>query len=200
MSNGSKPIGTAVIGTGLSATIFQIPFILSLPQYFRLITIVERKATAESSISRDRYRSQVPDLKVLNTLEEVLEDDEIELVVISSPNPTHYPYAKAVLNAGKHVIIEKPIVDTSSQATELIQLAKSKLVILATFQNRRWDSDFLTLRRLLEKEEVFGEIAEFETRYDRWKPVLKGGDSWRERAEWGNGVLFDLGSHLVRFE
>ena len=94
MSNGSKPIGTAVIGTGLSATIFQIPFILSLPQYFRLITIVERKATAESSISRDRYGSQVPDLKVVNTLEEVLEDDEIELVVISTPNPTHYPYAK----------------------------------------------------------------------------------------------------------
>ncbi len=106
---------------------------------------------------------------------------------------------QAALSAGKHVIVEKPIVNTSSQVTELIHLAKSKSLILAPYQNRRWDSDFLTLRRLLEKEKVFGEIAEFETRFDRWNPFLslKGGKAWKEKDEWGNGVLFDLGSHLV---
>jgi len=208
MSASKKPIGTAVIGTGLSATIFQIPFILSLPQYFHLITIVERKASSDSSLARDRYGSQLPNLKIVNTIEEVLVDheEEVELVVISTPNATHYPYAKAALNAGKHVIIEKPIVTKSSQASELVQLAQSKSLIIATYQNRRWDSDFLTLRRLLfEKEKgVFGEIAEFETRYDRWlNPFLNKGPGpgnsnvWNEKAEWGNGVLFDLGSHLI---
>ncbi|KAF8343837.1 uncharacterized protein EI90DRAFT_3027278 [Cantharellus anzutake] len=193
----AKPIGTAVVGTGMSATVFHIPFIRSLPEHFHLIAIVERKATPESSIARDRYGSQFPNLKVANTLEEVLTDEEVELVVISTPNATHHPYAKAALRAGKHVIIEKPLVNESFQATELIQLAKSKSLVIATYQNRRWDSDFLTLRRLLESERVFGEVSEFETKFDRWKPVLKGNDTWREKAEWGNSILFDLGSHLI---
>ncbi len=96
----SKPIGTAVVGTGMSATIFQIPFILSLPQYFRLITIVERKASSESSVARDRYgsESQVTNLKIVNTLEEALSNEEVELVVVSTPNTTHYSYAKVCTN------------------------------------------------------------------------------------------------------
>jgi len=118
-------------------------------------------------------------------------------VVVSTPNSTHYPYTKAILSRGKHVVVEKPLVTSSEQATDLIELANSQSLVLATYQNRRWDSDFLTLRRLLEVERVFGDIAEFESRYDRWRPSLKGGGTWKEEAEWGHGVVFDLGSHLI---
>lgn len=90
----AAPIRTAVIGTGMSATVFHIPFILSLPSLFALHAVVERSATPTKSIARDRYGSRVPNLKVVNTLDEVLNDDEVKLVVISTPNSTHFPYAK----------------------------------------------------------------------------------------------------------
>lgn len=125
------------------------------------------------------------------------------------------PCAQTALLAGKHVIVEKPLVPTSSEATELIDIASANKLVLATYQNRRWDSDFLTVRRLLDVERVFGalraflwtaissdsypswtgDISEFHTSYDRFRLVPKGG--WKDEAQWGNGVVFDVGSHLV---
>jgi len=191
----SAPIKTAVLGMGMSATVFHIPFILSLPHLFKLHTILERAATPEKSAARDRYGST--GFNVVNTLEEVLSDKDVELIVISTPNATHFEYAKAALTARKHVIIEKPLVTSSAEATILIDLAASNNLILATYQNRRWDSDFLTLRKLLDVEKPFGQLSELETRYDRWKPEMKGNGTWKEEAAWGHGAVFDLGSHLI---
>ncbi|KAF8317861.1 putative NAD binding Rossmann fold oxidoreductase [Clavulina sp. PMI_390] len=191
------PANTAVLGMGMSATVFHIPFILALPQYFKLHTILERSATSEKSAARDRYGHT--GVKVVTTLDEVLANPEVQVIVISTPNYTHYDFAKASLLAGKHVIIEKPLVPTSKEANELIDIASKGKLIIATYQNRRWDSDFLTLRRLLDVEKVFGEflsdITEIQTSYDRFRPAPKGG--WKDDDAWGGGVVFDLGSHLI---
>jgi len=179
---------------GLSATVFHIPFIRRFPELFTLHSILERKATPEKSLARDRYG---PNTKVVTTYEEVLNDPECDLVVIGTPNSTHYPFAKAALEAGKHVIIEKPLTTTSVEGAELVKIAEAKNLVVAVYQNRRYDSDFLTLRRLLEKEQVFGEIVDFETRYDRFRPHLSGGGTWKEVPGVGQGAVFDLGSHLI---
>ncbi|KDQ10712.1 hypothetical protein BOTBODRAFT_57915 [Botryobasidium botryosum FD-172 SS1] len=198
MASERSPIKTAVIGMGMSATVFHIPFIRSLPNVFALHSIMERSATAARSAARDRYGN---DVKVVNTFEEVVGDAEVECVVISTPNSTHFDYAKAALSAGKNVIIEKPLVLHSSEATELIALAHSRNLVLATYQNRRFDSDFLTLRKLLSEgngaDGVFGDITEFESHFDRFRPALKGNGTWKELGGWGQGVVFDLGSHLI---
>lgn len=107
---------------------------------------------------------------------------------------------QAALSAGKHVIVEKPLVPSVAEAEELIELAKKHNLVLATYQNRRWDSDFLTLRELVEGpnsngQNLFGDIAELETRYDRFR--LEPKEGWKGSSEWGHGVVFDLGSHLV---
>jgi len=187
----SKPVRASVIGIGLSATVFHIPFILAHPQYFTLHSILERSATAEKSVARDKY----PGIKVVTTLQEVVGDPEVEVVVLSTPNSTHFEYAKAALEAGKHVIIEKPLTTTTLEGSQLIQLAKSKNLLICVYQNRRWDSDFLTLQSVL-AEGAVGEVVEFETRYDRFRPALVGG-TWKEKAGTGQGALFDLGSHLI---
>ncbi|KZO99240.1 putative NAD binding Rossmann fold oxidoreductase [Calocera viscosa TUFC12733] len=188
----SAPVRAAVLGTGLSATVFHIPFILAHPQYFALHSILERSATPDHSVARQRYG---PNVKVVTTYDEVLTDKDVDVVVLSTPNSTHYPYAKAALEAGKHVIIEKPLTTTSAEGAELVALAARKKLLICVYQNRRWDSDFLTLRKLL-AQDVFGEVVEFETRYDRFRPNLVGG-TWKEKAGTGQGALFDLGSHLI---
>ncbi|KAG9003810.1 hypothetical protein FRB94_008504 [Tulasnella sp. JGI-2019a] len=191
----SKPIKVSVLGMGMSATVFHIPFIQTLPHLFSLHSIFERSATTEHSEARKRYGNGI---KVVTSLEEVVNDSEVDCVVISTPNITHYPYAKASLQAGKNVIIEKPLVPTSTEAEELITLAASHSppLIIATYQNRRYDSDFLTVKKLMDKG-VFGDIVEFETRFDRYRPVLKGGGTWKEQSGAGQGIVYDLGSHLV---
>ncbi|KAG8911776.1 hypothetical protein FRC00_005842, partial [Tulasnella sp. 408] len=155
---------------------------------------MERSATATKSEARSRYGNEI---KVVTTIDEVLSDPEVRCVVVGTPNSTHYGFAKSILQAGKHVIIEKPLTPSVSEANELIQIAKSHSppLIIATYQNRRFDSDFLTLARLIFNG-TLGNISSFETRYDRWRPQLKGG-TWKEQAGKGQGVLYDLGSHLI---
>ncbi|GAA5849092.1 hypothetical protein JCM8547_006440 [Rhodosporidiobolus lusitaniae] len=184
------PTKVALIGMGMSTTVFHAPFILSLPEHFQLSVIFERSATETSSKARDRY----PGVKVVNTLEQALRED-IDAVWILSINDTHYDYAKQVLLAGKHVIVEKPVTPTSVQAYELAALAKEKNLVLAVYQNRRWDSDYLTVKKLLASG-AFGELSEFESRMDRYKNVPNA-KAWKEAALPGAGAAFDLGSHLV---
>ncbi|KAG8934221.1 hypothetical protein FRC02_010391 [Tulasnella sp. 418] len=190
----APPIKTSVLGMGLSATTFHIPFIQALPDLFVLHSIMERSATPTKSTARALYGDQI---KVVTTLEEITGDPEVQCVVISTPNSTHYPYAKAILQSGKHVIIEKPLVPSLQEADELLSIASSSNppLLIATYQNRRFDSDFLTVRNLIDQK-VFGDIHEFESRYDRYRPSLKGG-TWKETAGKGQGVLYDLGSHLI---
>ncbi|GAA5889652.1 hypothetical protein JCM6882_007093 [Rhodosporidiobolus microsporus] len=182
------PIKVAIVGTGMSTTVFHAPFILALPDKFTLSVIVERSATQDKSKARDLY----PGVKVVNTLEQALEED-IDAVWILSINDTHYEYAKTVLNAGKHAVVEKPITATSAEATELAGLAASKNLVLAVYQNRRWDADYLTVKKLLAAG-TFGELSEFSSHFDRYKNVPNA-KAWKDGA--GAGADYDLGSHLV---
>ncbi|KAK4055839.1 hypothetical protein OIO90_003094 [Microbotryomycetes sp. JL221] len=188
----SKPINVAVLGIGMSATVFHIPFIQALPKHFKLASIFERSATEEKSRARELF----PDAKVVNKLEHVLSDPEIQLVFVSTINDTHYEYTKRALEAGKHVVCEKPLVPTSEQAYELATLAKSKKLVLAVYQNRRWDADFLTLQKLI-KSGTFGEISEFQSNFDRYKNEIATTKMWKEEDRPGSGSLYDLGSHLL---
>jgi len=115
--------------------------------------------------------------------------------VVATPNPSHFEVAKQCLLAGREVVVDKPFTVTSQQARELIQLAKQRKRLLTAFQNRRWDGDFKTIRRLVDSR-VMGQIVEYEARYDRFRPNPKA-NAWREREEPGSGVLHDLGSHLI---
>jgi len=188
----SGPIRTAVLGTGLSGLTFHVPFILALPEQFTLQAVLERNPKSEGGKLQERFGVSV---KIHRSLEEVLGDEEIDLVVVGTPNETHYPFAKAALEAGKHVLVDKPVTVNSAQAKELGELAKSKKLVLYAFQNRRWDSDFLALRRLLalppSSGQHLGEIYEFESRFDRYRSNLKG--TWKDES----GACFDLGSHLI---
>ncbi|GAA5891162.1 hypothetical protein JCM5296_004915 [Sporobolomyces johnsonii] len=187
-----QPIRVAVVGFGMSAIVFHLPFIRSLPDKFQLKTIVERSATKDSSKARDAF----PDVNVVNTLDEVLKDGEIDAVWILSINDTHYDYVKAVLNAGKHAVVEKPVTPTSQEAYELAALAKEKNLVLAVYQNRRWDADFLTVKDLM-RQGAFGELSEFQSNFDRYKNEAATTKLWKEKALPGSGSAYDLGSHLI---
>jgi scyllo-inositol 2-dehydrogenase (NADP+) len=125
---------------------------------------------------------------------ELFADPAIELVVISSPTPTHYEVARAALHAGKHVVVDKPFATSVREAEDLIALAESKDRSLSVFQNRRWDNDFLTVRKVITEGQL-GVIYHYEAHFDRFRPQIKGG--WRDQPAKGAGLLYDLGSHLI---
>ena len=180
-----QPIHTALVAFGLSGRAFHAPFLATNPA-FRLQKVVERHAAESVKI--------YPQVEVCRSLEEVLADDAIDLVVITTPNAFHFSMAKQALEAGKHVVLEKPFTVTTEEGRTLIKLAREQKKMLSVYQNRRWDGIFLTLRALL-KQEVLGTLVEFESHYDRYRPILKG--SWKEEAEEGGGILYDLAPHLV---
>jgi predicted dehydrogenase len=181
----------ALIGYGLAGASFHAPLIATTPG-LRLATVVtsnpERAAQA---------REQHPGVTVVDSAERLWERaGEVDLVVVASPNRTHVPLALAALDAGLHVVVDKPLAATAADARGVVDAARARGLLLSVFQNRRWDGDFLTLRRLL-SEGALGDVHRFESRFERWRPTPKGG--WREQgdpAEAG-GVLYDLGSHLV---
>ncbi|HZY72992.1 MAG TPA: Gfo/Idh/MocA family oxidoreductase, partial [Edaphobacter sp.] len=127
--------------------------------------------------------------------EEALADPSIRLIVVGTPNETHFALAKQALEAGKHVVIDKPFAATSTQARELIDLAKSRDLVLAPYHNRRWDGDFLTVRKILDRK-VVGRLVTFESHFDRFRPLPREA-TWKESSNPANGMLFDLGPHLV---
>ena len=172
------------MGFGKVAETFHAPLISVEPQ-LRLSYVVERH--------RARSRELYPEVEIFSSLDLLLEL-EVDLVVILTPNETHYPLARQALLAQKHVLLDKPMSLTSVEADDLIALAEEKGKILSVFHNRRWDSDFLTLKKLMESQSL-GRLVEVESRFDRFRPQLKGG--WREESKPGAGVLYDLGSHLI---
>ena len=179
-------IGVAVIGFGLAGRVFHAPFVSAVPG-LRLEAIVQRKG--------DEAARAYPKTRILRAFDEALKDAAIQLVVIATPNETHFPLAKQALQAGKHVVIDKPFAATSAQAKELWQLSWEKGVVLAPFHNRRWDGDFLTVVDLVERQAV-GRLVTFESHLDRFRPLPRE-NTWKEGADPANGLLFDLGPHLV---
>jgi len=177
-------INVALIGYGMASRVFHAPFITTTPG-LKLTKVFERQASA----SKEEY-SQV---KIVRDLDQLLKDSSVDLVVVATPNSTHYELAKRALEAGKHVIVEKPFTTTSTQARELIDLAASNDLFLSVHQNRRWDGDFLTVQKVIDAG-MLGTLVEYEAHYDRFRAEPRGG--WKESDE-GTGVLFDLGSHLI---
>ncbi|GAA5949103.1 hypothetical protein JCM3765_004012 [Sporobolomyces pararoseus] len=187
------PINVAVIGFGMSATVFHVPFLLALPSHFNLHTILERSSTPTFSKAREQFPQGV---KVVNTLEQVLQDSEIQAVWVLTINDTHFDYVEKCLKNGKHVVVEKPITPTSREAQQLAELAKEKNLVLAVYQNRRWDADFLTIKNMIE-EGTFGELSEFQSNFDRFRNEAAVTKVWKEKNLPGSGLAYDLGSHLI---
>jgi len=184
-------IKVALAGVGLAGQVFHAPLILALPELFQLHTVIERHPKSPRGTIGDKFNVET---KIVNQLEQALQDPEVDLLVIGTPSHTHFEMAKAALKAGKHVLVDKPVTTTFDEALELNELAKSQKRVLTGFQNRRWDADYLTLRKLI-KEGALGDIIDFESHYDRYSPALKG--TWKDNPLPGNGIVFDLGAHLI---
>jgi predicted dehydrogenase len=182
----ASEIGVAVVGYGLGGRVFHAPFVSAVPG-LKLEVIVQRRG--------DEAAKAYPDVRILRSFEEALADKAVQLVVVSTPNETHFSLAKQTLEAGKHVVIDKPFAATSEQAKELVQLAQKKGLKVVPFHNRRWDGDFLTVKKLLEKNAV-GRLVTFESHFDRFRPIQRP-NTWKEAGDDANGMLFDLGPHLV---
>jgi scyllo-inositol 2-dehydrogenase (NADP+) len=179
-------IGVGLIGYGMASRVFHAPVIQSVPQ-LRLKKVVER----HGEDSHERY----PWVEVVRDAASLLQDEGINLVVIATPNSSHFDLARQSLLADKHVVVEKPFTTTSEQAQHLIDLARRQNRIISVHQNRRWDGDFQTVKSLLEGK-LLGRLVEYESRYDRFRNYQRP-RAWRERGEEGGGILFDLGSHLI---
>lgn len=181
-----KPISTALLSFGMSGKLFQAPFLHAHPG-FSLTAVWERSQALAGAF--------YPTIRSVSTIEEILNDSTIELVVVNTPTATHFNYAKQVLLAGKHAVVEKAFTTTVAEAIELKNIATEKIRSLSVFQNRRWDSDFLTVRRILQSG-VLGEVLEAEFHYDRFKQELSA-KMHKENPISGAGVVYDLGPHLI---
>jgi len=182
----SSPINAALCSFGMSGYVFHAPFLATNPKFNLYATLERTKNEAEK---------KYPSIKTFRTMESMLADDNIELVIVNTPNITHYDIAKQVINARKNLVVEKPFTVTVAQAEELIQLAEEKNVVLSVYHNRRYDSDFKTVQKIIE-EGLLGEIVEAEIHYDRFVPELSY-KAHKEIPTGGVGSLYDLGSHLI---
>lgn len=180
-----QKIKTALLSYGMSGKLFHAPF-LNFHAGFELLGSWER--------SKKLIHQDFPAVKSYRSIEEVLQDD-VDLVIVNTPVETHYEYAKEVLLAGKHAIVEKAFTTTVAQAQELAAIAKEKRLKLAVFQNRRWDSDFKTVQKII-SDKVLGDIVEVEFHFDRYNPILSP-KQHKETANSGAGILKDLGPHLI---
>lgn len=181
----SDSIRVGLIGYGYAGKTFHAPLIAGTPG----MTLA-----AVSSSDAAKVHADWPNVPVVSEPKHLFNDPNIDLIVIPTPNDTHFPLAKAALDAGKHVVVDKPFTVTLSQARELEALAKSLGRLLSVFHNRRWDSDFLTVKALL-SEGTLGEIAYFESHFDRYRPQVR--NRWREQAGPGSGIWYDLAPHLL---
>jgi scyllo-inositol 2-dehydrogenase (NADP+) len=179
-------IGVGVASFGMSGRVFHLPLLLHHGA-FRVIGVVER--------TKSELRRQHPALKVYRSFDDMLADDEIELAVVNTPDQTHYDLAMRALRAGRHVVVEKPFVQTVEQGGEVISLARRAGKRLCVFHNRRWDGDFLTVRRIL-REGQLGRIVEYEAHWDRYRNAVQSG-TWKEERVTGAELLYNLGSHMI---
>jgi predicted dehydrogenase len=180
-------VRVGLIGFGLAGQAFHAPVIRAVPG-MELACIVERRGT--------RAHEKYPGIRVARSLEELLSDKEIQLCVVATPNDSHFELARACLLAGRDVVVDKPFAPTLAESEELVGLARERGRLITVYQDRRWDGDFLTVKKIVASGRM-GEIAEYECRFDRFRPEPKA-NAWRERADQpGAGVLFDLGPHVI---
>lgn len=180
-----KKIGVGIVGYGFSSTTFHIPL---------LQTIEEYEVHAIVSSQEEKVKLSFPHAEVVTTIDELVVKENIDLIIITSPNTTHFEYAKKAILHGKHVVVEKPFVVSIEEGEELITLAKQYGVMLSVYHNRRWDNDFRTVQKLL-KAGTVGKVYTYEAHFDRFRPQVR--DRWREHNFPGSGILYDLGSHLI---
>ncbi|MDR6227572.1 oxidoreductase [Desmospora profundinema] len=180
------PIRVGIIGYGLAGSVFHAPLVESVPGFTWMAAVTANRG---EEVVRNH-----PHVRVESDPEALFADPSVDLVVVASPNETHFSLAKRALLAGKHVVVDKPFVIRSEEGDELNRLALDRGRVLSAFHNRRWDNDFLTLRSCMEAGRM-GEVHTYHARWDRFRPQVR--DRWRERDEPGAGTLYDLGSHLI---
>jgi len=184
-------IRVALVGYGLGGRSFHAPVIAVTPG-MRLAAVVTGNEERQRLV-----RAEHPGARIVDTPEELFRNPAgIDLAAISTPNRTHVLLALQAIDAGLAVVVDKPLASSAAEARRVTDAARRHNVFLSTYQNRRWDGDFLTIRRLL-AERAFGNVHRFESRFERWRPAPKGG--WRELGapEEAGGLLFDLGTHLI---
>jgi scyllo-inositol 2-dehydrogenase (NADP+) len=183
----SSPVVTGLLSFGMSGRIFHAPFVHA-HEGFKLKAVLERN----NKTAANHY----PGIVSYNTIEDLLKDEETELVIVNTPNYLHYEHAKQVLLSGKHVLVEKPATATIAQLLELFDIAKQQNRKLLVYQNRRWDSDFLSVKGVIESGRL-GQLTEVHLRFDRYKPLLSP-KAFKENAGTpASGLVYDLGPHLL---
>ncbi len=181
----ARDLNVALVGYGFAGKTFHAPLIAAV-EGLNLHTVISSDAA--------KVHADFSGARVVAHVDEALHDNAIDLVVIATPNALHATQASAALNAGKHVVVDKPFTVTLAEAQAVIADAGKNQRVLSVFQNRRWDADFLTVQRLI-ADDALGDIVYFESHFDRYRPLVR--DRWRERVGPGNNAWFDLGSHLV---
>ncbi len=182
----TEPIRAAVIGFGNGGRTFHTAFISAVPG-LHLAAIVQRKG--------DDAAQAYPNATIYRSVEEMLADESIQLVAVTTSNQTHFELGRQSLLAGKHTVIDKPFTLTSTEAAELIAIARERNLVLSAFQNRRWDGDFRTLREIISRG-ALGRLVVFESHYDRYRQEPKL-NMWKESGLYGGGQLYDLGTHII---
>lgn len=182
----SKSVKTAISSFGMSGLVFHGP-LLKVNPGFEVVNVLER--------SKSNSRNLFPEAKIVRSYEEILENNEVDLVIVNTPDKFHYDMAKQAILREKHIVVEKPLTLKSNEALELIKLAREKGIVFTVFQNRRWDGDFRTVRKVLAENKI-GRLIEFESHYDRYRTQITA-DTWKEEGDEYSGVLYNLGSHMV---
>ncbi len=178
-------IRVGVLSYGMSGRVFHAPILHVLPG-FEMVKIMQRSA----SDALDRY----PYVKIVRNTGDIFNDPNIDLVLVNTPDHTHFEFACAALESGKHVVVEKPFVQEIDEGEKLIALARKKGKILTVFQSRRWEGDFLTIRKIIDNK-LLGRLVEYEAHFDRFRNFVR--ESWKEKPESKTGTLYNLGSHLI---
>ncbi len=180
-------VRVGLIGFGLAGQAFHAPVIRGV-EGMELACILERRGS--------NAQTKYPNVRIARTLDEMLSDKTISLVVVATPNDSHYSYTKACLEAGRHVVVDKPFTPTMAEAEQLVRLAAERGLLVTVYQDRRWDGEFHTVKDLV-KSGALGAIAEYEARFDRFRLESKP-SAWREKPDHpAAGVLWDLGPHLI---
>lgn len=180
-------IRVGLIGFGLGGRVFHAPLISSV-EGLELAAIVERK----TNYAAERY----PGIKTYRSLEDLLEDSTLDLLVVTTPSGSHFQQTRQIIEAGKNVVVDKPMATTSTEIAQLMELAAARGVLLSPFHNRRWDNGLRTVQKLLNLGSL-GRLVSFESNFDRWRPHLPTNRLWKEDPSQGGGTLLDLGTHLV---
>lgn len=184
-----KKFKVGLIGFSIGGQVFHAPFIAGNPS-LELYKVTARKQE-QKQLLKDRY----PQAEAVESADDIVEDNAIDLVVIATSNDVHYSLTKKALEAGKHVVVEKPFTNTTAEADELIALAEEKGLLLTVHHNARFHSDFKTVKKIVASE-VLGPLVNYEARYDRFRNFLRVG-AWREENLPGSGIHYDLGAHLL---